>query len=498
MNHLLHPRHLLVILLAALILALLPAGISHAAAAEVDPRFRDYYDQHDGMRVLGIAHMPLEQANGYPAQLFEKGRIEDHRSDTINPDWAFMYGRLTDELMTSHPDVAVSASSSTYGDLAAAARLALRQSPPAGFNSGTMPVTGGVFVPYDGQLRRAPGYVVPDVFWNYINRDDLFLGGWLHDIGLPMTDVMQSQVSKQGSTRIITMQAFERTVLTYDPQNPAAWQVERANIGTDLALTRHPGQIGSGMPTPTPAVLQLVTGWTGTVSKTYADAATRYYFLRDTGGQYSIGANDRQMLQQLLDASWTGEQVQVWGTLHPAHAGEPAIQLTRLAILGNTTRQPRNLSPHASTHASSVLPADHTATYEPWKAIDGNLATAWVEGVAGPGIGETLTLDFPGMAQITHIGIAVGYDSDQETFAANNRVKRIALTFSSGYHIDQTFHDVQGRQEVTITPPEEWLAETDTLRIVIADVYPGTRYDDTPIAEVEVWGRVLEAGSTAQ
>jgi hypothetical protein len=79
------------------------------------------------VRVLGIAHMPLEQVNGYPAQLFEKGCIEDHRQDTIHPDWTFIYMRLTDELMTSHPAVAVSGTSVTYGDLAAAARPGKRR-----------------------------------------------------------------------------------------------------------------------------------------------------------------------------------------------------------------------------------------------------------------------------------------------------------------------------------------------------------------------------------
>lgn len=74
-----------ILLLLVLTLALLPGGTGHTAAAEVAPRFRDYYDQHDGMRVLGIAHLPLEQVNGYPAQLFEKGRIEEHRQDTTNP-----------------------------------------------------------------------------------------------------------------------------------------------------------------------------------------------------------------------------------------------------------------------------------------------------------------------------------------------------------------------------------------------------------------------------
>ena len=42
---------------------------------------------------------------------------------------------------------------------------------------------------------------------------------------------------KNGQTRSITLQAFERAVLSYDPQNPADFQVERGNIGADAATT---------------------------------------------------------------------------------------------------------------------------------------------------------------------------------------------------------------------------------------------------------------------
>jgi hypothetical protein len=97
-----------------------------------------------------------------------------------------------------------------------------------------MPAEGGVFVPVDPLLRRAPGHVIPFRFWNYINRNDLFPGGWLHDIGLPLTAALHATVWKQGERRSITYQAFERTVLTDDPLNPVDWQIERGNIGTDL------------------------------------------------------------------------------------------------------------------------------------------------------------------------------------------------------------------------------------------------------------------------
>lgn len=33
-------------------------------------------------------------------------------------------------------------------------------------------------------------------------------------------------------------------------------------------------------------------------------------------------------------------------------------------------------------------------------------------------------------------------------------------------------------------------AETAYVKIVIGEVYPGTHYDDTCLAEIEVWGKV--------
>jgi hypothetical protein len=57
---------------------------------------------------------------------------------------------------------------------------------------------------------------VPGYFWNYVSRNDLFPGGWLHDIGLPLTEAINIKANKNGEQRDIVLQAFERTVLTYD------------------------------------------------------------------------------------------------------------------------------------------------------------------------------------------------------------------------------------------------------------------------------------------
>jgi hypothetical protein len=244
-------RRLLLLTIVAIVLGPLPIR-SVRAQSEVAEPFRAYYDAHQGLRILGNPLTELVELDGIPAQYFEKGRIEDHRQQVNDPAWATMFGRLTAELIERDPLGAVSGTTINYGILAYAHREEARVAAPFNFvRAGTMTTRRGEFVPYDAQLRPAPGYIVPLYFWSYMNRRDLFPGGWLHDIGLPMTDAFQAQAIKNGVTRDIIMQAFERTVLTFDVRNPPAWQVERANIGADaLRTVQLPPQSPIDIPAP--------------------------------------------------------------------------------------------------------------------------------------------------------------------------------------------------------------------------------------------------------
>src|SRR5687767_1252744 len=82
----------------SLILALVPGSAVWAGPQVAEP-FQTYYEQHQGLRMLGYPLTGLVEAGGYVAQYFEKGRLEDHRSDPVESDWAIMYGRLTAELI---------------------------------------------------------------------------------------------------------------------------------------------------------------------------------------------------------------------------------------------------------------------------------------------------------------------------------------------------------------------------------------------------------------
>lgn len=315
----------LVRLIGALALTvLLPLGVTQAQSgpAIAEP-FRDYYERYQGMRILGYPLSELSEAQGYPAQYFEKGRIEDHRRGERDPRWQFMYGRLTAELIERDPRGTVSGTALTYGDIRLAADPRNRHEPPPGFRGGTMTLWDGTFVPYDPYLRPAPGFFVQPYFWSYITRAELFPGGWLHDVGLPMTDAFIITAFKNGMRRDIVVQAFERSVLTYDPLNPHDWQVERGNIGADALRTLLP---------PRPAGLIAIPAAGARVTLPLHVMAN----LGQPGGQllarlrWQDGTELMRLLPVLRGADGQGLVI---GTLNWMHEGQPPQPPTQPATL---------------------------------------------------------------------------------------------------------------------------------------------------------------------
>ena len=226
----------MMVLLAVLALLVPPAAEAAETVPYIAPSFRAYYVNYSGFRSLGYPIKAVERTDTVTSQYFEKARIEDHSRAGVHGTWAIMYGRLTAELIEQRSTSAVNSSNVTYAGLALLGDPAARQPAPEGFTQGTLSGPNGTFIPVDPQLGYATGYTVPRGFWDYMNRADIFPGGWLHDLGLPMTPPFQAQVFKNGEQRSIVMQAFERNILSYDALNPAEWQIEKANTGTDYLL----------------------------------------------------------------------------------------------------------------------------------------------------------------------------------------------------------------------------------------------------------------------
>jgi hypothetical protein len=144
-----------------------------------------------------------------------------------------------------------------------------------------------------------------------------------------------------------------------------------------------------------------------------------------------------------------------------------------------------DISKYAALKASTILPRDQRHSYEPMKATDGMKSTAWVEGVPGPGIGEWIELAFPQETEIWEVGLDVGFDESESLFYANNRVRKARLHFSDDSPLEVTAQDIRGIQYFRIP-----FVRTTFARLEILDVYPGTRWDDTCLAEIVVRGRL--------
>jgi hypothetical protein len=172
-----------------------------------------------------------------------------------------------------------------------------------------------------------------------------------------------------------------------------------------------------------------------------------------------------------------------------------------------------------STKASSVLKTDeiNVYNYESKNLFDGDLNTAWCEGIKGHGEGEWVEFNFANVS-IGAIGIINGYTKREAIYYANNRIKKIKLDVE---YVPMRYGEAQRsggseealERETTVIDLEQkqfnelnknveapfmsWLADYDDnyrhvrkIRLSILEVFPGTKYDDTCISEVYFIGSV--------
>lgn len=102
--------------------------------------------------------------------------------------------------------------------------------------------------------------------------------------------------------------------------------------------------------------------------------------------------------------------------------------------------------------------------------------TPWVEGVSGSGIGEGFTIDGGYHPYLLIMNGYISYDKPY-LYKQNNRVKKLKVTgIRSGKSIIVDVLDTPHPQTVDISAVAEQYSD---IRVEIADVYKGTKYDDT-------------------
>lgn len=128
------------------------------------------------------------------------------------------------------------------------------------------------------------------------------------------------------------------------------------------------------------------------------------------------------------------------------------------------------------TCVSSVLPDQGGRSYGPENLTSDRPKAPWCEGVAGDGIGQTITLHQTPGGVIDSLIVVNGYALTSKLYSANGRVKQARI-----YEKTVNLIDNADRQLIKISPHQvTW------VRLLILAVYPGTRFNDTCVSTFQL------------
>jgi hypothetical protein len=124
--------------------------------------------------------------------------------------------------------------------------------------------------------------------------------------------------------------------------------------------------------------------------------------------------------------------------------------------------------------------------YSSYKVHDLSLQYAWVEGVPGDGIGESVTYYFKNSSpRLNEIEIYNGYVKTPTLWEANNRVKKIKLWMNNQPYALLCLRDSPALQRFKVPLLGHRTDKKDlVLRFEILEIYPGAKYHDTALTEI--------------
>ena len=138
-----------------------------------------------------------------------------------------------------------------------------------------------------------------------------------------------------------------------------------------------------------------------------------------------------------------------------------------------------------SIKASSCLKPTSKFNYEGKNAHDFNHESVWA--TEGIGVGQNLTYTFEGKCpRITTVKILNGHVKNETAWRANSRVKKMRMYYNGKPYAILALDDSRTLQcfDVGTLGYHDDSKPDWTLKFEIIEVYPGTKYGDTVIAEL--------------
>ena len=135
---------------------------------------------------------------------------------------------------------------------------------------------------------------------------------------------------------------------------------------------------------------------------------------------------------------------------------------------------------------TSTLEGQHDAggqlnAYGPQNLFDGNPATAWCEGVQGPGDGQEIVVEFAQALIVSQISVVNGYAKSGATFAKNNSIHTLAAIWPDGSTSSLDLADSMSPQTIGIRHNQA----VQRLALRIESVNGGSKWPDSCISELQ-------------
>jgi hypothetical protein len=161
--------------------------------------------------------------------------------------------------------------------------------------------------------------------------------------------------------------------------------------------------------------------------------------------------------------------------------GEPAVTPVPVAVTATCQRGPSRDSRGAPT------------SYEPPRAVDGDLTTAWR--CDGDGVGQSITLGFAGPTRITQVGFVPGLAKSDpgdgtDRYAQNRRIAGVRITTDTGGSVEAALDSTGTNRSVQYVSLDGVTAGSVTVTILSS--VPGSRengqdaVDSVAISEIDL------------
>jgi len=135
----------------------------------------------------------------------------------------------------------------------------------------------------------------------------------------------------------------------------------------------------------------------------------------------------------------------------------------------------------ASASSSTEFPATDEGRYDAEQAVDGVKDTMWCEGDKdSEGVGEWVEFKLDEKATISSMKVCPGMCASLAIHKTGNMPTEVTLDFGDGASQTVELKDLPLDQPVRFATPHT----TDTVKMTIAEVRKGTKFDDTCLSEV--------------